>query len=544
MGNVFQNRRINSVYGILFQIPVFIIGAFGLYKLVEIFYYSLTKYDMLAAPTFVGFENFSNIFKTDVIQKCFDNTAFIVCAVAVLLILTAVLPALFIAKLKLPFGLGVMGAFSLISLCAMLPNFFNCFFNGDRYGLINSMLLSNSVINEPILFAQDYAMMLAVLILWLYCLAPVFAITYISARMKHSFLGTAIAVCAIPVLMYSGGGIITGVVGFPSANYSADWLYTIFHDYLMVRYEVGFAYAILIVGIIMLIGWCLAVCLVTYGLWALCKNIRSDHLVCRVFGYITFALSFLFFFAFLYYIVKYLLRAFMPVEELFIFPNHAYTPKNPTLDHFLHLFTSFTSWHNPIPDYVVNTLFVVPLKVIPVCFFVALCSGVGFGAFHAFKRQKLLLLCFIPLLFVADYTTFSKLGFINTYSVYAFEFLSSFEFLIAVFLVYLTTKLVFCNRDLRISSVLVGSLFLMFSFYAIGVIRGIWHSSNAILKEEIKTWGSFSAHYFSGSSIRSGVTTANDLLRLSTTLAVVIIPLALLLTLYLLYQKSSKNLTK
>ena len=148
-------------------------------------------------------------------------------------------------------------------------------FSGDSYGLLNSWLLSNSIINEPIIFPQTHARMLAIFVLWLYCLAPVFSITYIAARMKHSFLGSAIAVCLIPVLMYSGGGIVTGIIGSPSTNYSADWLYTIFQDYLMVRFDVGFAYAILIIGLIMLIGWCVLVCSVAFGFWTLCKNRKN-----------------------------------------------------------------------------------------------------------------------------------------------------------------------------------------------------------------------------------------------------------------------------
>ena len=41
---------------------------------------------------------------------------------------------------------------------------------------------------------------------------------------------------------------------------------------------------------------------------------------------------------------------------------------------------------------------------------------------------------------------------------------------------------------------------------------------------------------------RCGMTAANDILPLLTTLAVVTVPLVLLLTLYLLYRKNTKNL--
>ena len=542
MSEVLKNRKINSPFGIFFQIPVFIVAIFGLYNLMEKFFYSLTKFDMLEKPTFVGFENYSSIFKNEVIQKCLGSTVVMVCVVAVLLIFTAVLPAIFTARLKLPFGIGVMCVFSFISICAMLPNFFNIFFSGDSYGILNNFLINASIINEPIIFKESHAMVLAVIALWLYCLAPVFSITYIAARIKHSFLGTAIAVSLIPVLMYSGGGIVTGIVGFPSTNYSADWLYTVFQDYLMVRFDAGFAYAILIIGLIMLICWCVLVCSVAFGFWTLCKNINSNSMTFKVLGFIAFAIALQLFVSILIFIIMYLLKAFMPLDELFVFPN--LIPKKPTFQNFSVLAELTSGSLVPFSRYLINSVLAVPLIILPVCFSVVLPSGVGFGLFKTFKQQKLLLLCFIPFLFVSGYIVFSKLGIINSYSVYMFEFLSSFELLIAVFLVYLGVKLVFYNRKPRILNILLGSFFVLSSFYAIGAIRGIWYSSGSgIYDEKLKLWGDISDYISSGGIARCGVAAANDILMLLATIAVVSIPAVLLLTLYLLYRRNTKNLT-
>ncbi len=545
MNEVFKNRKISSPFGIFFQIPVFIVATFGLYNLIEKIFYSLTRFNMLEAPTFVGLENYSSIFKDEVIQKCLGNTVFMVCSVVLLLMFTAVLPAIFTARLKLPFGLGIICAFSLINICTMLPNSFNMFFSGDSYGMLNSLLLSKSIINEPIIFKQSHAMGLAVIVLWLYCLAPVFSITYIAARMNHSFLGTAIAVCLIPVLMYSGGGIVTGIIGFPSNNYTADWLYAVFQDHLMIRFDMGFAYAILIIGLIMLIGWCVLVCSVAFGSWMLCKNINSNSMTFKVLGFITFAIALQLFVLVLIFIIMYLSKAFMPIDELFLIPNPI-APRNPTLQNFSNLGQLTSGSFVPFSQYLRNSLFVVPLMIMPVCFYVVLPSGVGFGLFKAFKKQKLVLLCFIPFLFVSGYITFSKLGIINSYSVYMFKFLSSFELLIAMFLVYLAVKLVFYNRKPRISGILLGSFFVLSSFYAIGAIRGIWYSSGSggIYDERLKLWGDISAYISSGGIVRCGVAAANDMLMLLATIAVVIVPLILLLTLYLLYRRNTNDLTK
>ncbi len=541
MSEVLKKRQINSPFGIFLQIPVFLVAIFGLYKLSEMLFYSLTKFNMLQKPSFVGLANYSNAFKDEVIQKSLGNTVLMVCAVAVLLLLTAVVPAIFTARLKLPFGLGVMGAFSIISVCSMLSNGFNIVFSGDSYGILNSFLLSARIIYEPIAFTQTHAILVAVIVMWLYCLAPVFSITYIAARMKHSFLGAAIAVCAIPVLMFSGGGLAISIIGFPSANYSADWIYTVFNDYLMVRFDVGFAYAILVIGIIMLIGWCFAVCSIVVGIWALCKNVNSDSTVFKVLGFITFALSLLLFIRVSIFVILYLSKAFMPLDDLFLFPN--FTPKRPTLGNFSDLSKSMAGSFVPFSHYLINSLIDVPKVIMPVCIFVALPSGVGFGLFNMFKRQKLLLLCFIPFLLVSGYITLSKLGILDTYFVYMFEFISSFEFLIAVFLVYLAVKLVFYERKPRISAILVGSFFVLSMFYSIGAIRGIWYTGNgAIYNENLKIWKDISAIFFSRGIAGYGVAAANDMLMLYATLVAVIIPLALLVTLYFMYRINTKKL--
>lgn len=540
MHEVFKKGQINSRFGIFFQIPVFLLATLGVYKLIEMLYYSLTKFNMIEAPSFVGLQNYSNIFKDDVIRICLSNTASMVCVVAILLLFAAILPALFTARLKLPFGLGVMGAFWFVSLCAMLANPFNMIFSGDSYGMINSILLSGGMITEPIAFKEVYTMELAIIIMWLYCLAPVFSVTYIAARMKHSFSGTAIAVCLIPVLMYSGGNIVTGVVGAPSLDYSADWLYTIFNDYLMVRYDAGFAYAILVVGLIMLSVWCLIACAIAFGAWALFKNVSSEHRVFKVLGFVTFALSMFLTLVASYYAVNYFLKAFTPLDELFTLPN-GFLPKKPTFENFSNLFQMLGS-AVPFSQILINSLVAIPLALTIVYYLVVLPSGVGFGLFNAFEKQRLLLLCFVPFLFVGGYLTISQLGMLDTYSAYMVEFLSSITLWATVFVVYLAVRLVFNGQKLRVKNLLIGIFFVLTSFYAIGAIRGIWSSSNGVVYNEgLKTWREISSCIAVGGVARINIAAANDVLMILVTLAVVIVPLALLLALYLSYRKDTEN---
>lgn len=540
MGSVFKNRQINSPFGIFFQKNIFIIGAFGVLQLLIIFALSLTDFNGISTPSFIGLENYLNVFKEEIVRQSLGSTVITVFFVALLLLFTAVLPALFISRLKLPFGVVVIGAFSFISISAMLPNFFNTFFNSGRYGILNGFLLNCSIISEPISFTMSYAGVLSVIIIWLYCLAPVFIITYIFARMKHGFLGSAIAICIIPVLMYLSGGVVANIVGSPSIDYSANSFYSVFNEYLTVRFCIGFAYAILIVGLIMLTFWCVLVSFVTLGVRCLCKKVKINVGVCKTGGCIFFSLALLSFFAVLGCLIVYLLRAFMPLEELFVYPN-IYIPRKPTLENFYNLFErsgAFVSFSS----YLSNSLWTVPLVIMPICIWAALPSGVGFSLFKSFKKQNLLLFCFIPFLFASNYITFAYVRIVDTKFAYAVEFLSSFEFLTAVFLVYLTVKLSFYDLKFHKSSFIVGIFFIITSFYAIGAIRGIWYRSYGVVySEELKLWSDI-ASIIQGGAANGGIAAANDMLMLLATAAVVIVPLVLLLILYLIYRKSTENL--
>lgn len=541
MSKLLNGKKINAWYGIFFHIPVFLITSLGLRELVNSLFYSYTDFNMVETPLFVGFENYLNIFKDETIQKCLGNTVVMVLAVAGLLLVTAVLPAVFTAKLKLPFGLGVMGAFSVISLCAMAPGCFNIIFSSESGGVLNALLLTEEIIDRPIAFTQTYALGIAIVVQWLSCLAPVFSIAYIAARMKHSFLGTAIAVCAIPVLMLRGGSVVQGVVGLPSIEYSADWIYTVFNDYLMTRYEAGFAYAILAVGVIMLIVWCLLVCSAVFGLRVACKKFRPNSSLIKEVGYIFFAFPMLLCLAVFVFIALGFSKAFMPLHELYTFPP-LLTPQDPTRENFHYLLRSLSNLFVPFSKYLYNSMVAVPLMILPVCLLVALPSGVGYGAFRVFKWQNLFLLCFIPFLFVAGYLSLTEWKVIDSYGGYVFEFLSSFEFLIAVFLVYLATRLVFYGGKVRVSGIVLGSFFVLSSFYALGVLRGIWHSSTAaIYSETLKPWRTIGDSLTAGGIARWNMIAANDLLMIQATLVVVLVPLALLLTMYLLYLRNTKK---
>lgn len=533
MGETLQSKKKSSLLGILLQLPVFAVAAFGLCQLAQNFGYSFTDWNMLQEPNFVGLENYANIFANDAVMQCLGNTVLFVCVLTVLLMFTAILPALFTARLKLPFGLVIMGIFSIMSISPMLVGFASLTLSGDRYGVLNSLLMSTHITDSPILFLTNptFIKPAVLLIFWLLCLAPVYSITYIAARMKRSFWGVAIAVCAIPVLMWIGGDTVVSVVGNPSTDYAADWLYSVYTDYGGVRYEWGFAQSVLFVGIGLFVGWCVMICSVVLGAWAIFRKVPSDNIVFKIFGLIAFFNSLLVFSAFSYFMVMYIGKAFASVEERFVFP--ARLPMKPTLQNFSQLADLLFDSTVPAYRYFLNSFFIVPLGTMPVCFGIALPSGVGFGLCKSRKWKGVVLASFFLFWFFAEYVVCARLGLVNTFSSYVFAFLASIELLVLVFLVYLTTRLVFGGQKPSGITITLGCLFLLSSFYAIPAIFGIWHKGTAIFLEDYKLLSAALQRIVIGGIARSGVAAAADVLMLGLSLAVLMIPMGLFLALYL-----------
>ena len=540
MSYLANKQRQHTPWGLLFQVPVFLLAAFGLYQFGKLFYYSLTDYDMFHAPSFVGFQNYAALFDEVNVRIGFRNTVWFVCAVSVLLLVTAVLPALFIAKLKWPFGVGVIAAFSVITLSTMMPNFLITLFSHNSYGILNRLLLNDSSTGEPIVFTPALCATIAVILLWLRCLAPVFAVTYLAAKKKRPFVGTTIALCATPVLMYSGSETILYAIGMPSVNYSADWLYQLFFDYSLVRFEIGFSHAILFVGLAMLVGWCLVICAAVYGCRRLFKNGTPAFFRNKALGYASLSLAALLFILVAALLLLYLLKAFMPLDELLLYPGYL-TPLRPTFKNFADVFQ--VSSYLPFSRYVLNSLWAIPCVLLPASLLVALPSGVGWGLFRSCKHEALLLFCFVPLLFTSGYTTVNECGMIDSYFAYAPDFLSSIEFLAMVFLVSLTVKLVFSDRKAHVGGILLGIACVSSSCYTLGALRGIWYRNfTMISSENLKNWTDWAIRLNNDTISNVGIAAANDWLMLLTTLALCLLPTVLFLLLYRWYRRRAAAL--
>ena len=234
---------------------------------------SLTNFNMLEMPSFVGLANYEKLFLNDeIFTLAIQNTfiialvtgpiSYIICfGLAWLINEVPAKPRAFLTLLF--YAPSLSGGFGFV---------WQLLFSGDRYGYINGVLLNLGLTTDPILFLKDPAYMwpvCIVCILW-QALGTTFLTFIAGLQTVDRSLYEAAAVDGIKnrwqelyfvtlpsmkgqlmfgaILNITGsfgvGGIITQIFGFPTTDYA---LHTIMHhldDYGGVRFEMGYACAI------------------------------------------------------------------------------------------------------------------------------------------------------------------------------------------------------------------------------------------------------------------------------------------------------------
>ena len=263
--------------GTLFVLPFFVFFAvFTIIPIVSAMGLSLTDYNLLETPNFVGLTNYRLLFLEDSV------------------FMTAVKNTLIFAVVTGPVGLILSFLLAWVINRAPLKNFFSLlvyvpsitsgiamsvvwmyFFSPDRYGLINNLLFELGAINEPILWNldEDYILIVCIIIsIWLSMGASFLVflaglkntsrelteagkidgikngfqeLIYITLpQMKPQLLFGCINALTASVSAFE---IPMGVAGFPSPNYAGHTIVAHLYDYAFVRFQMGYAAAIAVV---------------------------------------------------------------------------------------------------------------------------------------------------------------------------------------------------------------------------------------------------------------------------------------------------------
>ena len=268
--------RKNGV-GYLFILPFLILFfIFVIIPVVVSIFVSFTNYNMLQAPTLVGFNNYKLLLT--------DDDVFIIALKNTLVFAFITGPIGYIMSFLVAWVINTLVAKNVFALAFYAPSITSSvamstvwlvFFSNDRYGYINNFLIESGLISSPILWTLNSNYILTVIMIitvwmsmgtgFLVFLAGLqginkayyeaAAIDGISSRVKELWYITLPMMK--PQLLFGAINAIVGsfsvfdisvsVAGLPSTNYAGHTIVTHLYDYAFIRFQMGYATAISVI---------------------------------------------------------------------------------------------------------------------------------------------------------------------------------------------------------------------------------------------------------------------------------------------------------
>lgn len=234
---------------------------------------SLTSFNILETPVFVGFENYTRLlFHDRTFLIAIKNTALIAILTGPGGYILCLLFAWLINELPPKMRAIVTLIFYAPSISGNAYLIWGVLFSGDQYGYVNSILLRLNVISSPVIWLQDTKYMMTIVIivsLWLSLGTSFLSFIAGFQGIDRSYYEAA-AVDGIrnrwqelwfvtlplirPQMMFSAimsitaafgvGAVITNLCGNPSTGYAVHTIVNHLEDYGSTKFEMGYASAI------------------------------------------------------------------------------------------------------------------------------------------------------------------------------------------------------------------------------------------------------------------------------------------------------------
>ena len=244
---------------------------------------SLTNFDMLNVPDFVGAKNFARLFLDDeiFILAC-QNTLIFACITGPVSYILSLLIAWFINELPPKIRAVVTLIFYAPSISGQVYLIWKTLFSSDSYGWANATLMKWGLKSEAILWFDnaDYVMPLCIVVALWTSLGTAFLSFIAGFQTIDRSMYEAAAVDGIknrwqelwyitlptmrPQLMFGAvlsitqafgfGAVVDALCGFPSVDYAAHTIMHHLNDYGGSRYEIGYASAIAVVLFVIMFG--------------------------------------------------------------------------------------------------------------------------------------------------------------------------------------------------------------------------------------------------------------------------------------------------
>ena len=234
---------------------------------------SLTDFNMLEFPNWVGVDNYMRLFlDDDIFIIAVQNTLIFAAITGPVSYMLSFVVAWFINELPPKIRALVTLVFYAPSISGAVYTIWGVMFSGDSYGYVNGLLLKMGVIDGPIQWFNNatYVMPLCIVVALWTSLGTAFLSFIAGLQVVDRSLYEAGAVDGIknrwqelwyitlpymkPQMMFGAilsitgsfgfGGIVTALAGFPSVDYAAHTITHHLDDYGGARYEIGYASAI------------------------------------------------------------------------------------------------------------------------------------------------------------------------------------------------------------------------------------------------------------------------------------------------------------
>ena len=270
-------RQKYNIYGYAFMSVFFVL--FFVFTIIPVFqaiYQSFTRYDMINPAEFVGLKNYKLLLlDDDIFILAIKNTLIFACVTG---------PVCFFLSFFIAWIINQMKGKTIFALAFYAPSILSSvaisvvwlyFFSGDRYGLINNLLINLGILSAPIQWTTDSNYILLIIILvqiftgmgtnFLVFLAGLQNLSkdlseagkidgiknrwedlryIVLPQMKPQLLFGAINAVVAAFGVYD---IAVAVAGFPSTNYAGHTIVAHLYDYAFIRFEMGYASAIAVI---------------------------------------------------------------------------------------------------------------------------------------------------------------------------------------------------------------------------------------------------------------------------------------------------------
>ena len=237
---------------------------------------SLTDFNMLQMPHFLGIDNYMRLFLDDeIFILAIQNTLVFAAITGPVSYILALLVAWFINELPPKIRAVVTLVFYAPSISGNAYLIWKTLFSSDSYGWANAVLIKYGIITQPILWFQDadYVMPLCIVVALWTSLGTAFLSFIAGFQTIDRSMYEAAAVDGIknrwqelwyitlptmrPQLMFGAvlaitnsfgfGAVVDALCGFPSVDYAAHTIMHHLSDYGGARYEIGYASAIAVI---------------------------------------------------------------------------------------------------------------------------------------------------------------------------------------------------------------------------------------------------------------------------------------------------------